>query len=219
MKKRKTDSVSGDFLSDTDAMHQIASESLEYSLDQVSDKFFEITGRSLSRTQISLMWNTVLGIKNAAKYANENELVTESIEDIEEKFDSFNNKEEVMTEAIESVESNVEPVAVEKSGNLSNTLREIFSKNMNLPIAQVKQQCQDIVGKVPSNPLIFQIKAKMKQGKQIKNKVKKVTVAKSKTESKPSSNIKELTQTLKRVKVLIAEFNGKENLIEFLTAL
>lgn len=218
MKKRKTDSISGDFLSDTDAMHQIASESLEYSLDQVSDKFFEITGRSLSRTQISLMWNTVLGIKNAAKYANE--LATESIEDIEEKFDSFNNKEEVMTEAIESVESNVEPVAVEKSGNLSNTLREIFSKNMNLPIAQVKQQCQDIIGKVPSNPLIFQIKAKMKQGKQIKNKVKKVAVAKNKIESKPSSsNIKELTQTLKRVKSLIAEFNGKENLIEFLTAL
>lgn len=229
MKKRKTDSgvdYVSDNLSDTEAFHKIAEENTEYSLDQVSDKFFEITGRSLTRTQVSLMWNTILGIKNAAKYAADQQNQEsddssvesiDSIENIEEEFDSFNKKEKVMTEIAESV---VEPVAsVEKTVKMSDTLRNIFSKDMNLSIAQVKQKCKEITGKEPSNPLIFQIKAKMKQGKQIKNKVKKVLAAKTKVEHKPSSNIKELTETLKKVKNLIAEFNGKENLIEFLTAL
>ena len=62
----------------------------------------------------------------------------------------------------------------------------------------------------------------MKQGAEISKTVSNVVAVRSSNKpqkSLPSKNIIELTNTLKKVKVLVEEFNGKENLIDFLAAL
>ena len=195
-----------------DVLRKIASENPNYSLDEVNDRFFEITGESLSRSELSLNWNTILAVNNTLQKSSE-ELDEESIENIEDTID--NQKEKVMIE--ESVSEN--------NMSLSEALRSIFSKNLELSTAEVKEKCEKLTGKVPSNPLIFQIKAKMKQGNKIKAKVKKVNLARKKIKNsvavtaKNNNNIIEFTNILKKVKSLIGDFDGKENLIEFLTSL
>jgi hypothetical protein len=62
----------------------------------------------------------------------------------------------------------------------------------------------------------------MKQGVEISKTVSNVVAVRNKNKPQkplPSKNIIELTNTLKKVKVLVEEFNGKENLIDFLAAL
>mgnify|MGYP003704891177 FL=1 len=78
-----------------------------------------------------------------------------------------------------------------------------------------------IAGKEPSVPLIFQVKAKMKQGNTIKKKTERVSAVRSAVQAAPAANsyIMDVTEKIKKAKSLIEEFHGKENLISFLQAL
>lgn len=214
MRKKKAEGVSEsihDNVSNIDALKIIAEENTEYTLEEVSDRFFEITGKSLSKSQLTVLWYTVLGIKqaNSSKDVNLEEVVS-SISS-----GSNNQENEVMTEIKE------EEVVVEnkKEMSLSEAIRKILSKKFDISIADLKKECEEMTGKAPSNPLIFQIKAKMKQGKKIEKTTRKITEARKKTSVSSKINIAQLTEKVKKIKSLIDEFEGKENLLQFVAAL
>lgn len=220
MRSKKAESVSEsihdsepvhDNISNIDALKIIAEENTEYTLEEVNDRFFEITGKSLSKSQLKVLWYTVLGIKqvNFSKTVNVEEVVSST------GLDSNNQENEVMTEIKE------EEVVVEnkKEISLSEAIRKILSKKFDISIADLKKECEKIVGKAPSNPLIFQIKAKMKQGKKIEKTTRKVTEVRKKASVASKINIAQLTEKVKKIKSLIDEFEGKENLLQFVAAL
>lgn len=220
MARNETESVIPENISNVDALKLIAKENKEYALEEVNDRFWELTGRKLPKTQLTTLWYTVVGITESE----------ESIAEIQEKVDEV----EVSVSSVEKnsksetkKERNLKMAKKEKAPkeSLSNTIRNILSSNFDMPIAKVKEKCQQLIGKQPSNPLIFQVKAKMKQGKQIKNKVKKVSSAGNKFKKAVSSvtfsdnYILDVTEKIKKAKMLIEEFQGKDNLINFLQAL
>ena len=220
MARNESESVIPENLSNVDALKIIAKENKEYALEEVNDRFWELTGRKLPKTQLTTLWYTVVGITESE----------ESIAEIEEKTDESEVSASGVEENIEiepKKERNLKMAKKEKAPkeSLSNIIRKVLSSNFDMPIAKVKEKCQQLVGKEPSNPLIFQIKAKMKQGKQIKNKAKKVSSVGKKFEKVVSSvtfsdnYILDVTEKIKKAKMLIEEFQGKDNLINFLQAL
>jgi hypothetical protein len=227
MIKNSEEQVNTENLSNLDALKMIARENREYTLEQVSDRFWELTTRKLSKTQMSTLWFTVIGL-------TENEQDSESISEIEEKSSSSevdsadiedNNPKErklIMSKTVKAIKASRKTSSKEeKSVNLSQTIRSILSKNFDLPIAKVKEKCLAIAGKEPSVPLIFQVKAKMKQGNTIKKKTERVSAVRSAVQAVPAANsyIMDVTEKIKKAKSLIEEFHGKENLISFLQAL
>jgi hypothetical protein len=216
----RNESVNSENLSDVDALKIIAKENKEYTLEEVNDRFWELTERKLSKTQLNTLWYTVVGITESEDDSKE-----DSIAEILEKAE----KSEFLQASAELVETLTKKERKSKmvkkvkanSESLSGVIRKILSNNFDLPIAKIKEKCQQIVGKQPSNPLIFQIKAKMKQGKELKSKTKKVSSVSKKLKTVASSDnyILDVTEKVKKAKLLIEEFHGKDNLINFLQAL
>lgn len=216
----RNESVNSENLSDVDALKIIAKENKEYTLEEVNDRFWELTERKLSKTQLNTLWYTVVGITESEDDSKE-----DSIAEILEKAE----KSEFLQASAEPVETLTKKERKSKmvkkvkanSESLSGVIRKILSNNFDLPIVKIKEKCQQIVGKQPSNPLIFQIKAKMKQGKELKSKTKKVSSVSKKLKTVASSDnyILDVTEKVKKAKLLIEEFHGKDNLINFLQAL
>lgn len=217
----RNESVNSENLSDVDALKIIAKENKEYTLEEVNDRFWELTERKLSKTQLNTLWYTVVGITESEDDSKE-----DSIAEILEKAE----KSEFLQATAESVETVTKKERKSKmvkkakkavGESMSEIIRKILSNNFDLPIAKIKEKCQQLVGKQPSNPLIFQIKAKIKQGKELKSKTKKVTFVSKKLKTVASSDnyILDVTEKVKKAKLLIEEFHGKDNLINFLQAL
>lgn len=224
MSKSEIESVNSENLSNVDALKIIAKENKEYTLEEVNDRFWELTGRKLQKTQLTTLWYTVVGITESE----------ESIAEIEEK--NHVNESADIAESLTSATIQSKPKKerkfkmakkekAQKAESLSEIIRKILSSNFDMPIAKIKEKCQELIGKQPSNPLIFQVKAKMKQGKQIKSKTKKVSAISSKFRKAISSGLSsdnyilDVTEKIKKAKMLIEEFHGKDNLINFLHAL
>ena len=203
MKKIKSENVSD--VSNIDALRIIAEENSEYTIDEVDHRLFELTGNLISKNKLAILWNTVLGIQEIGSSENQEEVVSSVSSESD-------NKENDMTK-IEEVSS------PENKVSLSSAIRKILSDDFEISIASIKEKCLSITGKSPSNPLIFQIKAKMKQGAKIQKSIKKITDIKKKVVSHSKFNIVELTDKVKKIKNLIEEFQGKENLIQFVSAL
>ena len=203
MKKIKSENVSD--VSNIDALRIIAEENSEYTIDEVDHRLFELTGNLISKNKLAILWNTVLGIQEIDSSENQEEVVSSVSSESD-------NKENDMTK-IEEVSS------PENKVSLSSAIRKILSDDFEISIASIKEKCLSITGKSPSNHLIFQIKAKMKQGAKIQKSIKKITDIKKKVVSHSKFNIVELTDKVKKIKNLIEEFQGKENLIQFVSAL
>ena len=195
-------------ITDLEAMQIIALENSNYDYEEINNRLYDLTGHCLAKGQMNILWNTALGMLNLKKKS-----------DLSETENLTPESEEAMI-----VENNVTDTTNELKVNLSDALRKILGKKdgFSLSIVEIKEKCLSQTGRTPSNPLIFQIKAKMKQGAEISKTVSNVVAVRSSNKpqkSLPSKNIIELTNTLKKVKVLVEEFNGKENLIDFLAAL
>lgn len=195
-------------ITDLEALKTIALENPNYDSEEINNRLYDLTGHCLAKSQMQILWNTALGVLNLKKK-----------NDLSEVENLTPESEEAMI-----VENNVTDTNNELKVNLSDALRKILGKKdgFSLSIAEIKEKCFSQTGRTPSNPLIFQIKAKMKQGVEISKTVSNVVAVRNKNKPQkplPSKNIIELTNTLKKVKVLVEEFNGKENLIDFLAAL
>lgn len=195
-------------ITDLEALKTIALENPNYDSEEINNRLYDLTGHCLAKSQMQILWNTALGVLNLKKK-----------NDLSEVENLTPESEEAMI-----VENNVTDTTNELKVNLSDALRKILGKKdgFSLSIAEIKEKCFSQTGRTPSNPLIFQIKAKMKQGVEISKTVSNVVAVRNKNKPQkplPSKNIIELTNTLKKVKVLVEEFNGKENLIDFLAAL
>jgi len=195
-------------MTDLEALKTIALENPNYDSEEINNRLYDLTGHCLAKGQMQILWNTALGVLNLKKK-----------NDLSEVENLTPESEETMI-----VENNVTDTTNELKVNLSDALRKILGKKdgFSLSIAEIKEKCFSQTGRTPSNPLIFQIKAKMKQGVEISKTVSNVVAVRNKNKPQkplPSKNIIELTNTLKKVKVLVEEFNGKQNLIDFLAAL
>lgn len=195
-------------ITDLEALKTIALENPNYDSEEINNRLYDLTGHCLAKSQMQILWNTALGVLNLKKK-----------NDLSEVENLTPESEEAMI-----VENNVTDTNNELKVNLSDALRKILGKKdgFSLSIAEIKEKCFSQTGRTPSNPLIFQIKAKMKQGVEISKTVSNVVAVRNKNKPQkplPSKNIIELTNTLKKVKVLVEEFNGKQNLIDFLAAL
>jgi len=195
-------------MTDLEALKTIALENPNYDSEEINNRLYDLTGHCLAKSQMQILWNTALGVLNLKKK-----------NDLSEVENLTPESEETMI-----VENNVTDTTNELKVNLSDALRKILGKKdgFSLSIAEIKEKCFSQTGRTPSNPLIFQIKAKMKQGVEISKTVSNVVAVRNKNKPQkplPSKNIIELTNTLKKVKVLVEEFNGKQNLIDFLAAL
>lgn len=199
-------------MTDLEALKIIALENPNYDSEEINNRLYDLTGHCLAKGQMNLLWNTALGVVNLKKKSDLSETETET--------------ENLTPESEEDmiVENNLTDATNELKVNLSDTLRKILGKKdgFSLSIAEIKEKCFSQTGRTPSNPLIFQIKAKMKQGVEISKTVSNVVAVRNKNKPQkalPSKNIIELTNTLRKVKILVEEFNGKQNLIDFLAAL
>ena len=195
-------------MTDLEALKTIALENPNYDSEEINNRLYDLTGHCLAKSQMQILWNTALGVLNLKKK-----------NDLSEVENLTPESEETMI-----VENTVTDTTNELKVNLSDALRKILGKKdgFSLSIAEIKEKCFSQTGRTPSNPLIFQIKAKMKQGVEISKTVSNVVAVRNKNKPQkplPSKNIIELTNTLKKVKVLVEEFNGKQNLIDFLAAL